>query len=112
MIRSSEAPTAQPSQPQPSGSHDQEPSPKKDFNALGLIALIASVLESIFACIPEAWFVGGRILPYAFIFGLISLFLPGTSKWMGLVGLILSVVGAVLGVMSILFALKESGGTI
>lgn len=68
--------------------------PKKNqSNILGLIALITAVIGFIFACIPGALIIGWILLPVAFILGLVSLFLQGKSKWMGITALILSIVG-------------------
>ncbi len=66
---------------------------------MGLIALITAVLGFIFACIPGALIVGWILLPVAFILGLVSLFLKGKSKWMGITALILSIVGTIVGVV-------------
>ncbi|WP_051687958.1 DUF308 domain-containing protein [Curtobacterium sp. S6] len=108
MSHSSEYPTPHPSQPQPGGPYYQQPSPKKETNILGLISLIAGVLGFIFACIPGILIVGWVLLPIAFILGIISLFLHGKSKWMGLVGLILSVVGTIVGVCVFIFVVGSA----
>ena len=71
--------------------------PKKQSNILGLIALIAAVVGAIFACIPGALIIGWVLLPVAFILGLVSLFLKGKSKWMGVTALILSIIGTIVG---------------
>lgn len=72
-------------------------SKKNQSNVLGLIALITAVIGFIFACVPGALIIGWILLPVAFILGLVSLFLQGKSKWMGITALILSIVGTVVG---------------
>lgn len=72
---------------------------KKQSNIVGLIALIVAVLGFIFACIPGALIVGWILLPIAFIMSLVSLFLKGKSKWMGITALVLSIVGTIVGVI-------------
>ena len=70
---------------------------KKQSNIVGLIALVAAILGFIFACIPGALIVGWVLLPIAFILSLVSLFLKGKAKWMGITALILSIVGTIVG---------------
>ncbi|WP_269928574.1 DUF308 domain-containing protein [Kocuria massiliensis] len=82
--------------------------PEKRTNVLGLIALIAGVLGFIFACIPGILILGWILLPIAFILGIISLFLRGKSKWMGIVGLILSIVGTIIGVCVFIFVVGSA----
>lgn len=72
-------------------------SKKNQSNVLGLIALITAVIGFIFACVPGALIIGWILLSIAFILGLVSLFLKGKSKWMGITALILSIVGTVVG---------------
>ncbi|GAA3933821.1 hypothetical protein [Microbacterium soli] len=69
--------------------------PKK--NVLALIAMIIAIVGFIFACIPGALVVGWVLLPIAFVLSIISLFLKGSRKWMGVVGLIVAVVGTIIG---------------
>ncbi|TFB71456.1 hypothetical protein E3O06_13215 [Cryobacterium glaciale] len=66
---------------------------------MGLIALIAAVLGFIFACIPGALIVGWILLPIAFVLAIVSLFLKGRAKWMGITALIVSIVGTIVGVI-------------
>lgn len=75
----------------------QPTKPKKPLNVVGLIALIAAVIGFIFACIPGALIVGWILLPIAFILALVSLFLKGRAKWMGIAALIASIVGTIVG---------------
>jgi len=70
--------------------------PKKT-NVLALIAMIVAVVGFIFACIPGALIVGWVLLPIAFVLSIVSLFLNGDRKWMGIVGLIVSVIGTIVG---------------
>ena len=83
--------------------------PKKNqSNILGLIALITAVIGFIFACIPGALIIGWILLPVAFILGLVSLFLQGKSKWMGITALILSIVGTVVGAVVFLVVVSTA----
>lgn len=66
-------------------------------NVLALIALIMAVVGFIFACIPGALIVGWVLLPIAFVLSIVSLFLKGSRKWMGVVGLVLSIIGTIVG---------------
>lgn len=76
----------------------QQPStPPSNRNVLALIALIVSVIGFIFACIPGALIVGWILLPIAFILSLVSLFLKGRGKGLGIAGLIISIVGTIVG---------------
>jgi len=72
------------------------PAPKKT-NVLALIALITAAVGFLFACIPGALIVGWILLPIAFVISIVSLFLKGDRKWMGVVGLVLSIVGTIVG---------------
>jgi ketosteroid isomerase-like protein len=78
----------------PAGSPVAEP---KKNNVLALVALIVAAVGFIFACIPGALIVGWILLPIAFVLSIVSLFMKGDRKWMGIVGLILSVVGTIVG---------------
>ncbi|CAH0123301.1 hypothetical protein [Microbacterium sp. Bi121] len=70
--------------------------PKKN-NVLAMVAMIVAIVGFIFACIPGALIVGWILLPIAFVLSIVSLFLKGDRKWMGIVGLIVSVVGTIVG---------------
>ncbi|UWF77602.1 MULTISPECIES: hypothetical protein [Microbacterium] len=59
--------------------------------------MILAIIGLVFACIPGALVVGWVLLPIAFVLSIVSLFLKGSRKWMGVVGLIVSVVGTVIG---------------
>lgn len=72
---------------------------KKPLNVLGLVALIAAALGFLFACIPGALILGWILLPISFILAIVSLFLKGKAKWMGLTALIVSVVGTIVGII-------------
>ncbi|HWU29899.1 MAG TPA: hypothetical protein VN041_12535 [Microbacterium sp.] len=74
----------------------QPPAPKKT-NVVAMVAMIVAIVGFIFACIPGALIVGWILLPIAFILSIVSLFLKGDRKWMGIVGLIVSVVGTIVG---------------
>ncbi len=81
--------------------YGQQPAPesKSGRNILALVALIVSVVGFIFACIPGALIVGWILLPIAFILSIVSLFLKGTGKGLGIAGLIISIVGTIVGVV-------------
>ncbi len=74
----------------------QASAPKKT-NVLALVAMIVAIVGFIFACIPGALIVGWILLPIAFILSIVSLFLKGSGKWMGIVGLVVSIVGTIVG---------------
>ncbi|GGM37201.1 DUF2510 domain-containing protein [Microbacterium saperdae] len=81
--------------------------PKK-LNVLALVAAIVAVVGFIFACIPGALILGWILLPIAFILSIVSLFLKGDKKWLGIVGLILSIVGTIVGVFVFLGVVATS----
>lgn len=81
---------------------------EKEKNVLGLVAFIVAVIGFIFACIPGALIVGWVLLPIAFILALVSLFFAGKSKTFGVIGLILSVVGTIVGVVVFLTVVATS----
>ncbi|WP_240607242.1 MgtC/SapB family protein [Cryobacterium aureum] len=81
---------------------------KKPLNVVGLVALIAAALGFIFACIPGALIIGWILLPIAFVLALVSLFLKGKGKWMGITALIVSIVGTVVGVSVFLAVVASS----
>lgn len=66
-------------------------------NVIALIALIVAIAGFVFACIPGALILGWILLPIAFVLSIVSLFLKGDRKWMGIVGLIVSIVGTIVG---------------
>lgn len=71
----------------------------KQRNVVGLIAFIVSIVGFVFACIPGALIIGWILLPIAFILSLVSLFMRGQAKALGISGLVISVVGTVVGVL-------------
>jgi hypothetical protein len=77
----------------------QQPAPKAGRNVLALVALIVSIIGFIFACVPGALIVGWILLPIAFILSIVSLFLKGTGKGLGIAGLVISIVGTIVGVV-------------
>lgn len=87
-------------QPQPDAQQMYAPPPTtppvKQKNTLGLVALIVAIVGFIFACIPGALIVGWILLPIAFILSIVSLFMKGKGKALGITGLILSVVGTIV----------------
>jgi len=93
-------PYPQPSYPPPApdGSLPNAPE-KKQLNVLGLISLIVAGIGFIFACIPGALILGWVLLPIAFVLALVSLFLNGKGKGLGIAGLIVSIVGTIVGVI-------------
>ncbi|KJQ54377.1 DUF2510 domain-containing protein [Microbacterium sp. SA39] len=81
--------------------------PKK-LNVLALVAAIIAAVGFIFACIPGALIVGWILLPIAFVLSIVSLFLKGDKKWLGIVGLVLSIVGTIVGVVVFLGVVAAS----
>lgn len=69
----------------------------KKHNVLALVAMIVAIVGFLFACIPGALIVGWILLPIAFVLSIVSLFLKGDRKWMGIVGLIVAIVGTIVG---------------
>jgi hypothetical protein len=92
------SPSATPLPPEHQASPSPDPTSKKPRNILGLIAFIVAVVGFIFACIPGALIVGWVLLPIAFILGIVSLFMKGRGKGLGITAIILSVVGTVVAV--------------
>lgn len=82
--------------------------PPKERNVLGLVALIVAIVGFIFACIPGALIIGWILLPIAFILSIVSFFMKGKGKGMGITALILSVVGTIVGVVVFLAAVASS----
>lgn len=76
-----------------------EPPTKKKLNVLALVSAIVAAVGFIFACIPGALIVGWILLPIAFVLSIVSLFLKGDKKWLGIVGLIVSIIGTIVGVV-------------
>ena len=66
-------------------------------NVVALIAMIVAIVGFIFACVPGALIVGWVLLPIAFVLSIVSLFLKGGRKWMGVVGLVVSIIGTIVG---------------
>lgn len=89
---------AQPLIPQ-SNQFESTPPPKPGRNVLALVALITSIVGFIFACIPGALIVGWILLPISFVLAIVSLFLKGSGKGLGIAGLIISVVGTIVAVI-------------
>lgn len=71
--------------------------PVKQKNVLGLIALIASVVGFVFACIPGALILGWVLLPVAFILGIVGAVLSGKRKAASIAAIIIAVVGTIVG---------------
>lgn len=73
------------------------PAPRKVVHPIGWIALSAAVLGFLFACIPGALIIGWILLPIAFILAIVAIAVKG-KKWPGVVALILSIIGTIVGV--------------
>ncbi|WP_336660810.1 hypothetical protein [Leucobacter sp. USHLN153] len=97
--------TPLPSQPTP---NDAIPPARKQKNVLGMVAFVISVVGFVFACIPGALFGGWILLPVAFILSLVSLFVKGKGKALGISALTISVVGTVVGVSVFFFVIASS----
>lgn len=94
---------------QPQTPHNEQGgAPKPKRNVLALVALVISIVGFIFACIPGALIIGWILLPVAFILGLVSLFLKGTGKGLGIAGVIISVVGTVVAVVVFFAVVADS----
>lgn len=76
----------------------KDPRGKKPLNVVGLISLIVAGIGFIFACIPGALILGWVLLPIGFVLALVSFFIKGRGKGLGIGGLIVSIVGTVVGV--------------
>lgn len=74
------------------------PAGPKKLSVLGLIGLGLAALGTICAFIPGVTVLSWLLLPAAFIVSIISLFLKGT-KWPGITGLVLSIVGTILAIV-------------
>lgn len=88
----------------PTAPHGEQPAPfgaqperKRKLNVLALVAMIVSLVGFLFACLPGALIVGWILLPIGFVLSIVSLFLKGDKKWFGIVGLVASIVGTVVG---------------
>ncbi|MFS0853287.1 hypothetical protein [Microbacterium sp. 179-I 3D4 NHS] len=77
--------------------YGSEPTAKPKLNLLALVSAIVGAIGFIFACIPGALIVGWILLPIAFVLSIVSLFLKGDKKWLGFVGLGLSILGTIVG---------------
>jgi hypothetical protein len=77
--------------------YGSEPTGKKKLNIVALVSAIVAAIGFIFACIPGALIVGWILLPIAFVLSIVSLFLKGDKKWLGFVGLGLSILGTIVG---------------
>ncbi len=80
------------------------------LNVLALVSMIVAVIGFIFACIPGALVIGWILLPIAFVLSIVSLFLKGDMKWFGIVGLIVSIVGTIVGVMVFIGVIATAAG--
>ncbi|MBX0299880.1 DUF4190 domain-containing protein [Cryobacterium sp. 1639] len=90
--------TLPPAYEPPTQTHTDQPATatKPPRKKLALAALIVSVLGFIFACIPGVLIVGWVLLPVAFILAIVSLFVKGSGKGLGIAGLIISIVGTIV----------------
>lgn len=92
------APPAASATSAPIGGAPQREAPASKPHVLGIVALIVAALGFVFACIPGALILGWILLPIGFILSLVALFMKG-RKWPAVVGVILSVVGTIVGVV-------------
>jgi Protein of unknown function (DUF2510) len=77
----------------------QAPAAAKRTNTIGIVALIASIIGFIFACVPGALVVGWVLLPAAFVLGIVGLFLTGKARGTSIAAVIVSMIGTVVGVV-------------
>jgi len=93
-------PPAAPSQAAPAGGPSDPTTPPapptSTVRPLAWVALATAAAGFVFACIPGALIVGWILLPVAFVLAIVALVRTG-RKWPGVVALILSVVGTVVG---------------
>ena len=89
-----QTPPAQPAQPPALSA----PAGTKRTNIIGIIALVASIIGFIFACIPDAPVVGWVLLPTAFVLGIAGLFLTGMTRGASIAAAVVSIIGTVVGV--------------
>jgi len=82
---------------QPYGVYPVPPAPAKRRNTIGLIAVIASVIGFVFACVPGALVVGWVLLPIALILGIVGVCQSGMTKGTSIAAIIVSIVGIVVG---------------
>lgn len=77
---------------------------------LGFIGLGLAVLGTILACIPSfvTFGIGSFVLLAAFVVSLIAVFKRGTVKWPSIVGIALSVVGGIVGIVVLLFTIAAT----
>lgn len=101
------APVAPAVDPAPPGPPQPTPPAK---NALGIVAFIVAIVGFVFACIPGALIVGWILLPIAFILAIVSLFMKGKGKALGIAGLVISVVGTIVGVIVFVALVASSVG--
>ena len=94
-------------QPAPAPQGVQPEQPKAKRNTLALVSFITAVVGFIFACIPGALILGWVLLPIAFVLSIVSLFMKGRGKGLGVAGLILSIVGTI--VASVVFMVAVAG---
>ncbi len=104
-----QSPTEQPEDAAPATTRPaQSIKTKKPTNVIGPIALITAALGFVFACIPGALIVGWVLLPIAFVLAVVSLFVKGKPKGMGIAALIVSIVGTIVGVVVFLSVVASS----
>jgi hypothetical protein len=82
--------------------------PVKEKNTLGLIAVVVAIIGFIFACVPGALVIGWVLLPIAFILGIAGMFQSGKAKQISVAAIIISIVGAVVGVSVFTFVVSDS----
>lgn len=73
---------------------------------LAWVALGAAAAGFVFACIPGALILGWILLPIAFVLAIVALVVKG-KKWPGVVALILSVIGTIVG-FAVFFAVAAT----
>lgn len=77
------------------------PAAPKQASTLGFIGLGLAVLGTVLACIPNfvTFGIAAFVLLAAFVVSLIAVFKRGTVKWPSIVGIALSIVGGIIGVI-------------
>lgn len=84
--------------------------PTKATPVLGFVGLGLAVVGTVLACIPPSFVFGAVVLFAAFVVSLIGIFKKGVAKWPSIVGVALSIIGAVVGTIIFIAALALAFG--
>lgn len=90
---------------------ESSPSPRQRLqrsNPLAVVALVFSIVGTIFACFPGAYGVGWILLPAAFVMAVVATALPARRKAAAISGLVVAVLGTVAGFIVFSIALSTA----